>query len=286
MTVEPEFLDPESFGVDFQFRPIGETALLFADMRAIRHRRNARHIGRDGRDSFSFLFADAGELTFQARDQNIRVNRQIACIGSHDLTNDAEWRSRGRMFSIELTRDTLIAAGAPVDERVYRELPTSDPVLAILKSYAQMVWRLDPAVRWANRVRIDTHMADLTADVMRRSVGVEGGLVGDGQRLLAIRELIARNYADPLLSNKEAARQLNLSPAQIRSALSLVGSTFTRELVRYRLDIARTALIDADRRISDIALDCGFSDISYFNRLFRERFGMSPRLSRRSSLEH
>jgi AraC-like DNA-binding protein len=34
------------------------------------------------------------------------------------------------------------------------------------------------------------------------------------------------------------------------------------------------------RRICDIALDVGFSDISHFNRLFRTRFGVSPRGAR------
>ncbi|UFW91646.1 helix-turn-helix domain-containing protein (plasmid) [Bradyrhizobium barranii] len=31
------------------------------------------------------------------------------------------------------------------------------------------------------------------------------------------------------------------------------------------------------RLISDIALEVGFSDVSHFNRLFRARFGDSPR---------
>jgi len=31
------------------------------------------------------------------------------------------------------------------------------------------------------------------------------------------------------------------------------------------------------QRISDIALQVGFSDVSHFNRLFRARFGDSPR---------
>jgi AraC-like DNA-binding protein len=31
------------------------------------------------------------------------------------------------------------------------------------------------------------------------------------------------------------------------------------------------------RKIADIAFSCGFGDISYFNRKFRQRFGASPR---------
>ena len=31
-----------------------------------------------------------------------------------------------------------------------------------------------------------------------------------------------------------------------------------------------------ERRISDIAFECGFNDLSYFNRCFRRRFGLTP----------
>jgi AraC-like DNA-binding protein len=34
------------------------------------------------------------------------------------------------------------------------------------------------------------------------------------------------------------------------------------------------------RRISDIAFDCGFNDLSYFNRCFRRRFGLTPTAAR------
>ena len=38
-----------------------------------------------------------------------------------------------------------------------------------------------------------------------------------------------------------------------------------------------------DRKIVDIALDCGFGDISYFNRSFRARYGATPSDVRRSA---
>jgi AraC-like DNA-binding protein len=45
-----------------------------------------------------------------------------------------------------------------------------------------------------------------------------------------------------------------------------------------RLQRAFALLTEADGnyRISDIALQVGFSDISHFNRLFRSRFGDTP----------
>jgi AraC-like DNA-binding protein len=36
-------------------------------------------------------------------------------------------------------------------------------------------------------------------------------------------------------------------------------------------------------RVLDIALDCGFGDVSNFNRAFRAEFGVSPRVYRRQA---
>jgi AraC-like DNA-binding protein len=46
------------------------------------------------------------------------------------------------------------------------------------------------------------------------------------------------------------------------------------------LQRALTLLTDARhqrKRIAEIALRSGFSDVSYFNRIFRKRFGETPR---------
>jgi AraC-like DNA-binding protein len=37
-------------------------------------------------------------------------------------------------------------------------------------------------------------------------------------------------------------------------------------------------------KVLDIALDCGFGDVSNFNRTFRAEFGVSPRIYRTSAL--
>jgi AraC-like DNA-binding protein len=40
----------------------------------------------------------------------------------------------------------------------------------------------------------------------------------------------------------------------------------------------------SDVRVCDVALEVGFSDISYFNKLFRSRFGDTPKGVRKKSL--
>jgi transcriptional regulator GlxA family with amidase domain len=50
---------------------------------------------------------------------------------------------------------------------------------------------------------------------------------------------------------------------------------------KIRIEIAQRMLMETTRPIMNIALDCGFGDVSYFGRSFRAAFGVSPRDYRR-----
>ena len=49
-----------------------------------------------------------------------------------------------------------------------------------------------------------------------------------------------------------------------------------------RLREAASRLVTTTDNVTDVALDCGFGDISNFNRAFRREFGVSPRSYRRT----
>jgi transcriptional regulator GlxA family with amidase domain len=58
------------------------------------------------------------------------------------------------------------------------------------------------------------------------------------------------------------------------------GTSFTAHVTELRLKHAfmlLTAQDSSDIHICDVALQAGFSDISHFNRLFRSRFGDTPK---------
>lgn len=60
-----------------------------------------------------------------------------------------------------------------------------------------------------------------------------------------------------------------------------MGVTFVEYLNNYRLDIAAKKLKNTDDNILNIAIDCGFDNLSYFNRRFKAKYGMSPGAYRR-----
>ena len=79
------------------------------------------------------------------------------------------------------------------------------------------------------------------------------------------------------LSREEVARAAGLSPSHFSHLMrAKTGWSFTELLTRLRIDRACHLLAHADQPLAQIAQDCGFSDQSYFSRVFRKRTGKTP----------
>jgi AraC-like DNA-binding protein len=100
-----------------------------------------------------------------------------------------------------------------------------------------------------------------------------------------IVELIERELSDPDLTPASIAGKLGISTGYVHRAFARESSTLCRYILQRRLDGIARALKDpsqAQRSITEIALDLGFKSLPHFSRVFRERYGMSPRDYRHS----
>ena len=98
-------------------------------------------------------------------------------------------------------------------------------------------------------------------------------------RLQAVLAKIADNFANPGISAQCVAKELGLSARYVHDLLQETGISFSERVLELRLQRARKMLSQRQNdamRISEIALMNGFSDMSYFNRCFRRRFGCTP----------
>jgi AraC-like DNA-binding protein len=99
-------------------------------------------------------------------------------------------------------------------------------------------------------------------------------------RVTKIVRTIAR-HPDASLTLDALAREAGLSRYHfLRTFEQLTGITPHQYVRRSRLREAGMRLIAEPGSVLNIALDCGFGDISTFNRAFRTEFGMSPRAFR------
>lgn len=98
-------------------------------------------------------------------------------------------------------------------------------------------------------------------------------------RLSVIFREIEHRSGEPKLSAITVAASLGITPRYVHLLLRDTGRSFSHHVSDRRLDRAVVLLRTQSwrhRRISDIALEVGFSDLSRFNRAFRRRYGTTP----------
>jgi AraC family transcriptional activator of tynA and feaB len=83
------------------------------------------------------------------------------------------------------------------------------------------------------------------------------------------------------VSSQSIADLLDVSVRQLQCAFAMMGTTPTDYLLKKRMEKACQMLEVRSRQsnpalVSSIAYNCGFNDVSYFNRQFRRMFGCAP----------
>lgn len=92
-----------------------------------------------------------------------------------------------------------------------------------------------------------------------------------------LREIIQQHLADSDFSVERLGEEIGLSRVQLyRKVKVLTGKTPVELLRRARLMKARTMVTTTDRSIAEIAYATGFTSPSYFNKCFKDEFGVSP----------
>jgi len=125
--------------------------------------------------------------------------------------------------------------------------------------------------------------------VLAQAIQMEPGIVRrrlsklDPSSLARVTRVVRMIDSDPEVPHNlnGLAQIARLSPYHfIRVFEELTGVTPHQYLLRIRLRRAAIRFREESTNISDIALGCGFGDVSNFNRTFRAEFGMSPRVYR------
>ena len=92
-----------------------------------------------------------------------------------------------------------------------------------------------------------------------------------------IRECIEANLADHTFSIEHLCKAIHLSQRQLQRKLEALTGFSPNQFIRsIRLNHAKKLLNDPDLSITAVAYDCGFSDPSYFARVFKQEFDRTP----------
>lgn len=102
----------------------------------------------------------------------------------------------------------------------------------------------------------------------------------DKSRLLAetVKEIIDRHYADPDLNVQRIADMLKMSSVYLGQVFKAQeGITVVDQINAARLAYARDYLEQKDLTVTEIMEKVGFGNESYFYRLFKRRYGTTPK---------
>lgn len=95
-------------------------------------------------------------------------------------------------------------------------------------------------------------------------------------------EYMNQNF-DKQITLNEVARLANMSDAAFsRFFKQRTGNTFIDSLTEIRLGHASRMLIDTTQSIAEVAYNCGFNNISNFNRIFKKKKNCTPKDFRES----
>jgi AraC-like DNA-binding protein len=190
----------------------------------------------------------------------------------------ADGANTKRFTNVHLPTTTLRAMVPGVDEMVGCELAPGG-ALSLAMDYSDLLLRHPRAVDEAG-MAIAAHLLDLAALGLgargdHAIAARRGGL--RAVRLKAVLQIMEKRFSEPDFSAQRLAHAAGLSERYVNELLFEAGASFTTRLNELRLRRAADLLAHGDqRRISDIAFECGFNDLSYFNRCFRRRFGLTP----------
>lgn len=247
---------------------------------AMRFKRMRRNIV-DGDDSIGFIVSSPSTslLSQRGREIEFRAGDAIALLHSEPaIVSYVE----GLQLGLAVPRDALVPRVTDLDSLVMRRISRRTEALRLLMTYLKSALGQGALAAPKLRDTIVTHIHDLVALTIDECapLGESSASAVIAARHSAALDHIAAHFQDPDLSLEIVARRQGISPRYLQRLMASSGASFTERVNELRLQKAFTLLTaphEGAQRISDIALEAGFSDISHFNRLFRARFGDSPR---------
>lgn len=102
----------------------------------------------------------------------------------------------------------------------------------------------------------------------------------DSRRVQKVQEYINANYKEDIRL-ADLASLVGMTPTAFSRFFKLrTGKSISDYIIDIRLGHATRMLVDSTTSIAEICYDCGFNNISNFNRIFKKKKGQSPKIFR------
>lgn len=279
--------DHDNIRIDMEAMPLPGGLTMARGLYAPMGGARTRDLLQDGREQYLLLIhSEEHQISINGKSP-FRVAAGGVVLVNEGTCHEFRYDKTTRVDLISLDRQTLADLAPRIELEASYLIPATAPGMPLLASYAEMLRGYPPCSSKAGDMA-SRHVYDLTALVLDSFV--RGGAErNEHSKAAARRRLIRRdileNLSDPGLHVGAIAKRQGVTPRYIQRLFETEGTTFTAFVRDCRLDLAFRLLTErgaSPTRITEIAYDAGFSDLSTFSRAFRQRFNATPTDIRRS----
>lgn len=277
--VEPSRAIP--FDLDVRMQMLPGLLMVTGKMHGSENRRTRACLA-DGLDDLAMAVNLGGRYVVRQGEDEVVLGNGEATVFTLGKRCHLVHQPPGHFLALRFPRAKIMPRIAGEDGRRLRRIGANTPALRLLTDYVGLAQQNHAISGIELRPLFIDHVYDLIALTVGATPDAAEAARGGGlraARLNAIKQDIARNLGEPDLSVATLANRHGCTPRLVQRLFETEGTTFTEYLLAQRLARAHRLLLDPRReseKISVVAYDSGFGDVSYFNRMFRRQFGATP----------
>lgn len=141
-------------------------------------------------------------------------------------------------------------------------------------------WQAGAAETYGYEIRMRSALSEMVLQLQDNHPGADvlpgAKAVRDAQRIKSMLHYIHNHWREPL-DTKAIAESAAISESEcLRCFRATIGTAPIRYLRQYRIEKAARMLEETAVPVSSVAENCGFQDVSYFTKTFREMKGCTP----------
>jgi AraC-like DNA-binding protein len=244
--------------------------------------RRTRSLIDDDADDAALIVNLRGRHLIEQRGREVALGDGEAVLVSWADPSRLTHLPPGEALALRFPKARLAPLLGRPDERYMRPISRDAQALGLLTRYVTLAWDDRMATTPALQELMVSHIYDLMAVLLGSTRDMADAAQERGvraARLHAIKHDIERGLDHPGLSVAALAGRHGCTPRCVQRLFEAEGTTFTEYVLARRLARAHGILLDprfGAEKISAVAFNCGFGDVSYFNRAFRRQFGLAP----------
>ena len=274
-----------AFQAELQAGALAEVGLVLFENTPMCVSHATRHGAPPEADQLFICRQVAGELALEQSGREVVLQSGDVTLLDPRLPYTGRFSSGSRLLTLKVPRRALEARVGKTREMTVRSIKPLEAETSLVSAFLGMLptyaGKLGPAAEALVKEQALDLVAVSLAKSMERRPRVSSAR---SLALMNVRAAVESRLTDPALDPEAVAAAAGISVRYANVALAEEGTSIRRLIQERRLERCRRALEDplqVHRKVSEIAYDWGFSDMTHFGRRFRAAYGLLPSEYRR-----